>query len=655
MPLYDSATLYDSAVVTYDGRNSWDTSPAISIYLAFDGTPYEVAPVWTDVTGYVSQVDTDRSRSDDFSAFVSTATVTFRNETQLFSPFNTSGTYFGKLIPRLQIKIEATVLGTIYPVFRGFCAGFPVSNTEAGYASTVTVQCFDALALLATVSVPDLVLNAVTALSPAIYLRCNDPIGSAITDSGSLAITMPSAANQALNGAMTKIPSNMKGLQPQQQVVNKSNYLLSELLYTSLNAPTNTAGDLTLIATQNQQSIVQTMQVDLNTFDYTPANPYAGTAVYSIYSNTNGTIAAIASSSGAVGYPSYPNKLIQRSSTSASTDNFIASQVVAAMTYTGSTGDLQLFINGEDKTGTQSTSGTGSSLNWKTSKPVSLAMRYGAWQDVMYFTKKLTSAQIIEIQQLTLGSLPESSSARFSRIIAATSWSSSLTTVSTTPVVTVSELPQNNSNLVQALQRTADSEGGFMYVDKAGSICFRDRNYIYTNTSCNTSQATFSTASIRFEPQVTMDLTDDNVRNDITVTFAGGGTTNRTNTASIAAYGTNALSLETDLSTIQQAKDLGGYTAAVAGNLTADLSPVQVNTTGSETDWATLLALDLLDRTTITIAPQQGSSFTKVQLLNSIQHHITPSEWEMTIDGSSQYTAFFILNKSSLDGSDLLI
>ena len=220
MPLYDSATLYDSAVVTYDGRNTWDTSPSISIYLAFDGTPYQVTPVWTDVTGYVSQVDTDRSRSDDFSAFVSTATVVFRNETQLFSPFNTSGTYYGKLKPRLQIKIEATVLGNIYPVFRGFCAGFPVSNTEAGYASTVTVQCFDALALLATELVADYVYDYTIALSPTNYWRCDDgPIASAngITDSVGI-----ESVTGAVNNLMSTVSAIKSGVQTPAILTNSS-------------------------------------------------------------------------------------------------------------------------------------------------------------------------------------------------------------------------------------------------------------------------------------------------------------------------------------------------------------------------------------------------------------------------------------------------
>jgi len=273
---------------------------------------------------------------------------------------------------------------------------------------------------------------------------------------------------------------------------------------------------------------------------------------------------------------------------------------------------------------------------------------------VTVIPRVITAAEALALYTVNINNIVETSAVRFNRYIAMTSWSSSLTTVTTTPVATVSQIAQPNTNFVQALQRTVDSEGGFMYVDRAGKICFRERTYVYTNTTCNTNQATFSTAAIRFEPEVQMELTADNIRNDITVTFSGGGTTNKTNATSIAAYGTNAMSLDTDLSTIAQAKTLGEYTATVAGNLTSDLSPVRVNTTGSEANWATLLDLEVLDRTTITIAPQTGSSFTKIQLLNSIQHHITPSAWEMTIDGSSQYTAFFILDKSSLNGTDLL-
>ena len=318
-------------------------------------------------------------------------------------------------------------------------------------------------------------------------------------------------------------------------------------------------------------------------------------------------------------------------------------------TYTKATRAVEFYINGVAQSGTAI-----SNANLFTTPIYTATATKVGFQEFAIYAYAMSAAQALALYNINNNNITETTAVRFARYIAMTPFSSSLTTVTTTPVATVGALPPPNSNLVQALTRTADSEGGFMYVDKAGFICFRDRNYVYTNTTCNTSQATFSTAAIRFEPDVQMELTGDNIRNDITVTFSGGGTTNKTNATSIAAYGTNAMSLDTDLSTIAQAKTLGTYTATVAGNLTSDLSPVRVNTTGSEANWATLLGLEVLDRTTITIAPQTGSSFTKIQLLNSIQHHITPSAWEMTIDGSSQYTAFFILDKSSLDGTDLL-
>jgi len=625
MPLYDSATLYDSAVVTYDGRNSWDTSPSISIYLAFDGTPYQVAPVWTDVTGYVSQVDTDRSRSDDFSAFVSTATVTFRNETQLFSPFNTSGTYYGKLKPRLQIKIEATVLGNIYPVFRGFCAGFPVSNTEAGYASTVTVQCFDALALLATELVSDYVADFTLSLNPSNYWQCNDgPSSSDISDAVGANPLLPAGANRYRQGSELSSSLLTRAI------------LVQDYKYeTAINSTTASASAISISGWFQ----LLDSSADSGYWGITWSN---GSTYFKVVLNAASTRLRAEAYDSATGFTSYTGSNAMGYSSN-------MPPIFITIVYRNVGAAIDFYINGVPQ------AGGGASLVTFNSLPFRSAVAYKVqMQEFSICYSLLSSSQALALYNYNINNLSETSAVRFNRLMAMTPFSTSLTSVTTTPVATVGAMPKPKTNLVQALTRTADSEGGFMYVDRAGKICFRERTYVYTNTSCNTSQATFSTAGIRFEPEVQMELTGDNIRNDITVTFSGGGTTNKTNATSIAAYGTNAMSLDTDLSTIAQAKTLGEYTATVAGNLTSDLSPVRVNTTNNEANWATLLGLEVLDRTTITIAPQTGSSFTKIQLLNSIQHHITPSAWEMTIDGSSQYTAFFILDKSSLNGTDLL-
>jgi hypothetical protein len=41
-------------------------------------------------------------------------------------------------------------------------------------------------------------------------------------------------------------------------------------------------------------------------------------------------------------------------------------------------------------------------------------------------------------------------------------------------------------------------------------------------------------------------------------------------------------------------------------------------------------------------------------LINAIDHSITPGDWTMTLTGSTRYTGYFILDKSSINGTDVL-
>ena len=128
--------------------------PTPKVEVAFDDGPYVASPTWTDITSYVRGMDTERGRSDDWGNFYGAATVVLDNRTRRFDPFYTSGVYYGKLLPRRQIRISAVYGGTTYPVFRGFIAGWPPSWTDAGYDSTVSLSCFDALGLLSSENLP---------------------------------------------------------------------------------------------------------------------------------------------------------------------------------------------------------------------------------------------------------------------------------------------------------------------------------------------------------------------------------------------------------------------------------------------------------------------------------------------------------------------
>jgi hypothetical protein len=82
--------------------------PTPIVEIAFNDTPYVNNPTWTDVTTYVRSIDTSRGRTDDFADFdTGTASVVLDNRSRLFDPFYTAGTYYGKLLPRRQIRIRA--------------------------------------------------------------------------------------------------------------------------------------------------------------------------------------------------------------------------------------------------------------------------------------------------------------------------------------------------------------------------------------------------------------------------------------------------------------------------------------------------------------------------------------------------------------------
>ena len=151
--------------------------PVPKIEIAFDDGPYVASPTWTDITSYVRELTTDRGRDDDWGDFSGSASVVLDNRSRLFDPFYTSGTYYGKLLPRRQIRITATYGGTSYPVFRGFIAGWPPAWTDGGYDSTVTLSCFDALGLLASDSLPaDWSRKYILSTAPRHYWPLDEPI-----------------------------------------------------------------------------------------------------------------------------------------------------------------------------------------------------------------------------------------------------------------------------------------------------------------------------------------------------------------------------------------------------------------------------------------------------------------------------------------------
>ncbi len=589
--------------------------PTPKVSIAFDDGPYVANPTWTDITSYVYSADVSRGRADDYSQFIGTAQVVLNNNSRLFDPFYTSGTYYGKLLPRRQIKIEGVSNSVTYPVFRGFVDGFPAAWDQAGKFATTTLSCFDGLSLLSAELVPDYVYDYTISLAPTHYYRMNDVIGTTVKDFG----------------------SNPLPLTATSQLFQKNGSIVPALQSQSINFSGNeyTSGAQTYDYTNNNtKDMTFAMWVAPNS-----ATTLANFETFAFGTDANSNMWIDYRSTGAA------RGQCQQSTTTATADTTSTSIVGSApyhlaFTYDKTTRTVAMYVNGQ----LNSTGAVAGAGNFYNNAIARVVFKFYQYQEVSMYLTKLTAAQILDLYNYSAANIQEDTDTRMARLLSFTSWPASLQDLSTNTVGIVSTISLPNSNLVAEMQLANNSEDGDLFVTRAGVIKFTDRNYVYTNTSSNTSQATFASGSIPFQPSVKINYDAAAIRNDITVTFSGNGQTSTTNVTSVTAYGTNAMNTSTQLSTQAQAVTLAAYQAAIYGLLLTNISPVSVGVTAATSDWSTLLGLELLDRYTITVQPPTGNSISQTELINRIEHRIVPGQWQMTVDGSARFTALFALN-----------
>jgi hypothetical protein len=238
--------------------------------------------------------------------------------------------------------------------------------------------------------------------------------------------------------------------------------------------------------------------------------------------------------------------------------------------------------------------------------------------------------------------------------MAQSSYPSALYSVSGSTVGTVSAITDDGAQLNNELQLLSDSEGGELYVSRSGILTMTTR-YAFTVGRSFTSQATFGTGGIGIETQARYRLDADNVRNKVTTSFAGHTQINASNTTSIAAYGTASMDLSTQLSTVADATNLANVIAGIGQLPHVVIDPLVVNPEATTANWTTILGLDLMDRITVSIPQKVGSTLTQEQLIQQIEHTITPSQWTTRITGSQRYAAYFKIDSSSINGDDVIV
>jgi hypothetical protein len=602
--------------------------PTTTVSIAFDDGPYVASPTFTDVTSYVRQINIQRGRTDELSNFESgNATVVLDNRSRIFDPFYTAGTYYGKLLPRRQIRIQATVGVTTYPVFRGFIEGWPVSITDAGFDTTVTVQCFDALGLLADEELPDDISSTyILSLSPRHYWPLDDPIDP--EDFASDELKDFGSSPQPLKPLATFRTANGPGQAP---ALPNTSLQVSEAT-TSLGwgyiGNVQPATDFAVVGwySANPQDATQTI-----------VGVVAGTTFDLLYDTATSKFKIF--TIGKTSFTYYDSVL--------EIDTNVPHHF-AVNVNSGGTID-SAYIDGQPLTLSIFNSGL---FNY--SEAERYYSRSGQKQQHAVWFRKLTSTEIKTIYRLGRGLLTEGTVARFNRLIGYTPFPSSMTsTPSASYSATLAEISTGGPPVTDELQTVTASEGGNLFVSRNGLLTLTSRMAIFEGSSI-TSQQSFGGADISIGTEINYRLDASNLRNTLAVGYSGDGSIEVSNAASITAYGTAGGSFDTQLSTVDDAQTLGNLLVGFSATPAVVIDPIEVNVAAVDADWSKVLGLELLDRITLNIVQKVGSTLTFSQILQSITHTITPSQWSTTINGSVRFTNPFIIGTSLIGGTDLI-
>lgn len=106
---------------------------AYKVYVDFDNDG-SFATAGDDITAYVTSLQASLGMEDEQAhvATVGFCQVTLNNASKRFSPEYSSGTYYGKLLPRLPFKVDVVEDGNTYTLFRGVTSRWYAQSGEFG-------------------------------------------------------------------------------------------------------------------------------------------------------------------------------------------------------------------------------------------------------------------------------------------------------------------------------------------------------------------------------------------------------------------------------------------------------------------------------------------------------------------------------------------
>jgi hypothetical protein len=308
-----------------------------------------------------------------------------------------------------------------------------------------------------------------------------------------------------------------------------------------------------------------------------------------------------------------------------------------------------ILVNGVDVTGTR-TASTAFVVLPTTADFVTCYL--GPVQQIIVWQNAITTTVVQNIIRYSQANFYETTAARVSRIIAETPFSTSLVSAQGTQYI--GEITDDAPYAGPELQQTANTEGGPLYVSKSGTLIQLATYGQFTGANAFTSQATYGSGGLGLDPEINIQYDGDSMRNIINVNLTGGGTIKTTGSVSVSTYGQAAQTWDGYMPTVAQANLVGNILVGLGQYVFPKFSDFQV-VISPDGNWASTLGLDLLERITVAVAPPTGNTITKELQVNRIRHDVVPGVWRTTLNGSNRWASYFRLDRSVLDGGDVLL
>jgi hypothetical protein len=617
--------------------------PTTKVEISFTASPYERNPAaWVDVTSYVRSISIRRGRTGDLEQFpTGTASVTLDNRDRRFDPFNTAGPYYGDLTPRRQIQVTADTGSGFVPVFRGWVAGWPIKYTDAKFDVTTVLECFDVLGLIAE----EQTLGDVPAYfgSNIFRFRMNEPVGSSVFTSEPSTVGGVTSTYELKPGGLP-IARPFTSVAPLAPAFPFEAARIGQGNSWDFQGPVNFSpvaegGSLSLWLARDNLGLIS-FPIQFN---------WGTSSRVNTFMDDDGTLE--------VDFFTGTTKTSMKTNRKVWT-NFAAHHLYLCMFHVAGVPNFRIFVDGEDVTTLVSTSTTTTSIG----SYGFLALIFDLYQDIIFEPETspgLTYTDHATRARLYYGSgvnnAPETSRAKAERVLSRSNLPTAWQSLDTNSESTLGTQGANSA-LLNELQKIADSEGGELFATKDGLLRMTNRSKAAAN-GAGTTLANFVDAGsgIPYGRELSINISADEIINRLDVIFAGGGELTSDNTASITANGVAQTSLETYLATKADAVDFGNNQVQIFGQPVPQFSALEVSTTQSLADWATILNLELLDKITLTLTPKAGAAITQPLIVNSITHDITPGQWVSSIQGSARYIGWFIIGESLIGGPDLLV